>query len=70
MWQNVPAQKKFLRREVNKLAEYTLKIGEIKKSVEINAGTAKKSILEIRNALRAKGIEADVVVNREPKVLD
>ena len=52
------------------MAEYTLKIGAIKTNVEINAGKAKKSILEIRNALRAKGIEADVVVNREPKVLD
>jgi len=62
--------RKFLKKEINKLAEYTLKIGEIKKSVEINAGKAKKSILEIRNALRAEGIEADVVVNREPKILD
>ena len=59
-----------MKKEINKLAEYTLKIGEIKKSVEINAGKAKKSILEIRNALRAKGIEADVIVNREPKILD
>lgn len=52
------------------MAEYILKIGEIKESVEINIGKAKKAILEIRDALRAEGIEADVIVNREPKVLD
>ena len=52
------------------MAEYTLKIGEIKKGVEIDAGKAKKSILVIRDALRAAGIEAEVIVNREPKVLD
>ena len=52
------------------MAEYILKIGEIKKGVEINTGTAKKSILVIRNALREAGIEAEVIVRREPKILD
>ena len=51
------------------MAEYILKIGKTN-GVEINAGKAKKAILEIRDALRAEGVEADVIVNREPKVLD
>ena len=48
---------------------YTLRIGEIPKPIAVPVGS-RKSALNVRNALRESGIEADIVITSAPRIID